>query len=109
MSWWSTKIRQALRHATGRVSEAEREGLSGVYTHAITRPTVTESEAVARAINLADAAGGRLYIVHMSTGQSLDHVEEGIVRGVDVHAETGPHYLLLDDELYEFVRPGGSG
>jgi len=81
--------------------EAEREGLTGAYTHAITRPAVTESEAVARAINIADAAGGRLYIVHMSTGQSLDHVEEGILRGVDVHAETGPHYLLLDDELFK--------
>jgi dihydropyrimidinase len=62
---------------------------------------VTESEAVARAINIAEAAEGRLYIVHMSTGHSLDHVEEGILRGVDVHAETGPHYLLLDDELFK--------
>lgn len=82
-------------------AEAERDGLRGAYTHAITRPTVTESEAVARAINLAEAAGGRLYIVHMSTGRSLDHVEEGILRGVDVHAETGPHYLLLDDEMFK--------
>ncbi|MFH1144609.1 MAG: dihydropyrimidinase [Candidatus Eisenbacteria bacterium] len=82
-------------------AEAEREGRRGAYTHALTRPSVTESEAVARAINIAEAAGGRLYIVHMSTGDSLNHVEEGILRGVDVHAETGPQYLLLDDELFK--------
>jgi len=82
-------------------AEAERDGLKGAYIHAVTRPAVTESEAVARAINIAEAAGGRLYIVHMSTGASLERVEDGLLRGVDVHAETGPHYLLLDDELFK--------
>jgi len=82
-------------------AEAEREGLKGAYTHAVTRPAVTESEAVARAINIAEAAGGTLYIVHLSTGASVAQVEEGMMRGVDVHAETGPHYLLLDDELFK--------
>ncbi len=85
--------------------EAERDGLGGCYVHALTRPSITEAEAVGRAIHLAAAAGGRLYIFHMSTGQAADLVEEALLRGVDVHAETGPHYLLLDDEL--FKRPDG--
>jgi dihydropyrimidinase len=82
-------------------SEAVREELTGCYVHALTRPTVTESEAIARAIRLAAAADGRLYIFHMSTGEATDAVEEAILRGIDVHAETGPHYLLLDDELFK--------
>ncbi len=81
--------------------EAERDGLTGCYAHALTRPTVTESEAVARAIHLAESAGGRLYIFHMSTGRAAEIVWESRERGVDVHAETGPHYLLLDDELFK--------
>jgi dihydropyrimidinase len=85
--------------------EAEGRAHRGCYAHAATRPPVTESEAVSRAIHLAEAAGGRLYIFHMSAGDAADVVEEAVLRGVDVHAETCPHYLLLDDEL--FKRPDG--
>jgi dihydropyrimidinase len=81
--------------------EAVAAGPTDCYTHALTRPTVTESEAVSRAIQMAEAAGGRLYIVHMSTGASADIVKEARKRGVDVWAETGPQYLLLDDELFK--------
>jgi len=31
----------------------------------------------------------------------MERVFEAQNRGVDVHAETGPHYLLLDDELFQ--------
>ncbi|MBN1944343.1 MAG: dihydropyrimidinase [Bradymonadales bacterium] len=81
--------------------EAEEQGLTGCYTHALTRPTVTETEAVSRAIQLCEAACGRLYVVHMSTGRSADILKEARARGVDVHAETCPQYLLLDDELFK--------
>lgn len=73
----------------------------GCYSHAMTRPTVTESEAISRAIQLAEAAEGHLYIFHLSTGLGMERVFEAQNRGVDVHAETGPHYLLLDDELFQ--------
>ena len=73
----------------------------GCYAHTLTRPAVTEFEAISRAINLAEATGGRLYIFHMSTSRGTEAVWEGQNRGVDVHAETGPHYLLLDDELFK--------
>lgn len=81
--------------------EAEGRSYPGCYAHAVTRPAITETEAIARAIHLAEAAGGRLYIFHLSTGDGADLVEEAILRGADVHAETCPHYLLLDDERYK--------
>jgi len=81
--------------------EGVRDGLRGCYAHALTRPDVTETEAIARAIHLAEAANARLYIFHMSTGKAADIVKDARLRGVDVHAETGPHYLLLDDELFK--------
>ena len=52
-------------------------------------------------IRMAEAAGGTLYIFHMSTGAASDIVKEAQSRGIPVHAETGPHYLLLDDELFK--------
>jgi dihydropyrimidinase len=85
--------------------EAEGRSYPGCYAHAVTRPAVTETEAIARAIHLAETAGGRLYIFHLSTGGGADIVEDAILRGADVHAETCPHYLLLDDE--RFKRPDG--
>lgn len=81
-------------------AEADQAGQTGCYVHALTRPYVTETEAVARAIALAEAAGGTLYIFHMSTGGASDILHAARRKGIRVHAETGPHYLLLDDELF---------
>lgn len=81
--------------------EASGARRPGCYAHTITRPAITETEAISRAIQLAEAAGGRLYIFHMSTGRAAEIVKESRLRGIDVHAETGPHYLLLDDELFK--------
>jgi dihydropyrimidinase len=73
----------------------------GAYGHALTRPNYTESEAITRAIQLAGATGGRLYIVHMSTGEGADAVKAAKDRDVHVYAETCPQYLLLDDSLFK--------
>jgi dihydropyrimidinase len=81
--------------------EFDASDTPGCYAHTLTRPTVTESEAISRAIQLAEAADARLYIFHMSTGKAAEIVWAAQERGVDVHAETGPHYLLLDDELFK--------
>ncbi len=82
-------------------AEHDPTGVPGCYSHALTRPPVTESEAISRAIQLCEAAGGRLYVFHMSTAAGTDVVFDAQMRGVDVQAETGPHYLLLDDELFK--------
>ncbi|MHC9541385.1 MAG: dihydropyrimidinase [Vulcanimicrobiota bacterium] len=73
----------------------------GAWGHVITRPNFSESEAITRAIQLAEAAGGRLYIVHMSTGEGADAVKAGQDRGARVFAETCPQYLLLDDSVFK--------
>ncbi|MFW9918559.1 MAG: dihydropyrimidinase [Candidatus Thorarchaeota archaeon] len=73
----------------------------GAYGHTLSRPCYTEEEAIIRAIKWAEATGGKLYIVHMSTGEGADAVRAGKERGVNVHAETCPQYLLLDDEVFK--------
>jgi dihydropyrimidinase len=77
----------------------------GAKLHAITRPNFIEAEAIQRAITWAEATGGRLYIVHMSTAEGTDHVKAAQGRGVDVYAESCAQYLVLDDSL--FAGPDG--
>ena len=73
----------------------------GAYAHTLSRPDYTESEAVQRAIKWAEVTGGRLYIVHMSAGESAQYVRDARERGVHVYAETCPQYLLLDDSVFK--------
>ncbi len=73
----------------------------GAYCHVLSRPNYIEEEAIQRAIKWTEASGGRLYIVHMSTGGGADLVRDAKERGVNVFAETCPQYLLLEDDLFK--------
>ena len=68
--------------------------------HPLTRPNYVESEAVKKAIDFADEADCPIYIVHVSTKESLAHIKKAQQKGQRVFAETCPHYLLLDDSKY---------
>ena len=61
------------------------------------RPPSVEAAAVRRAARLAEAAGASLYVVHLSSAAGLHEVLAARAGGVDVHAETCPHYLHLDE------------
>jgi dihydropyrimidinase len=73
----------------------------GARLHPMTRPNFIEGEAIQRAITWSEVTGGRLYIVHMSTGEGADLVQAAQARGVDVYAETCAQYLVLDDSVFE--------
>jgi allantoinase len=71
------------------------------------RPPAAEIEAIDQAINLARQTGCRLHVVHVSTVQGITLVREAQLHGVDVSAETCPHYLLYAEE--DLARLGGAG
>lgn len=73
----------------------------GAYCHALSRPNFIEAEAISRAVRWAQATGGRLYIVHMSTAEGVEIVRQAKARGVKVYAETCPHYLLFDNSVFK--------
>lgn len=78
----------------------------GARLHGITRPNFIESEAIQRAVKWAEVTGGRLYIVHMSTKEGTDIIQNAHKRGLtNVLAETCAQYLVLDDSL--FAREDG--
>ena len=59
------------------------------------RPDIAEEEATRRAIWYTRETGSQLYIVHMTIGRGVDWVRQAKAEGVDVIAETCPHYLVL--------------
>jgi dihydropyrimidinase len=78
----------------------------GARLHAITRPNFVEAEAIQRAVTWAEATGGKLYVVHMSTAEGTDIIRAAHRRGLkNVYAETCAQYLVLDDSL--FARKDG--
>jgi len=87
--------------------KAIREGKTGVEWHAPTRPVSTEVEATHRVIQVAGELGVPVLIVHMSAGQAVEEVAKGRARGVKVYGEAMPHFLLLDNSIYQ--RPGYEG
>jgi allantoinase len=87
--------------------ESERTaGHQDPMAHARSRPPVAEHEAIARILELARATGVRLHICHVSTPRGVELVAQARRDGVDVSAETCPHYLLLDET--ELERQGGA-
>ncbi len=68
-------------------------------------PAVAEEAIIARDVLLAEAAGARLHVCHVSTAGSVDIVRWAKGRGIDVTAEVTPHHLLLTDELARGYDP----
>ena len=68
-----------------------RMGLRGI-------PVAAESIMVQREIALAELTGVRLHIAHVSTSESLALIRGAKERGVNVTAETAPHYFTLTED-----------
>ena len=61
-------------------------------------PGIAEDIMVIRDIRLADFTKTRVHIAHVSTAGSVYAVREAKSAGVNVTAETAPHYFTLTDE-----------
>ncbi len=69
-------------------------GLRGV-------PPQAEEIMVMRDIMLAELTGGRLHIAHVSTKGSVEIIRKAKKKGINVTAETCPHYFTLTEESLE--------
>lgn len=83
------------------------EGKTDPAYHGLSRPSLMEGEAVARAAALAELSGAPVYIVHLSSADALRSVREARDRGLPVFAETCPQYLHLTAD--DMARPGFEG
>ncbi len=71
-----------------------RLGLKGI-------PTAAESISVYREIALAEFTGKKVHIAHVSTAMATDLIRDAKARGVQITAETAPHYFTLTDATVE--------
>ena len=85
----------------------EAEGRTEPASHAASRPEVVEREATHRAIALAELAGIPIMVVHVSGREAVEQIEWARRRGLTVHAETCPQYLVLT--AADLDRPGTEG
>ena len=83
-----------------REAKMRAAGRHDPLAHLAARPPVAAMEAVQRAALYAEWTGARLHIAHVSSADELRPLREAKARGVDVTAETCPHYLMLDTEDY---------
>ncbi len=82
-------------------SEINRIVSLGKYdfqAHTDSRPTIAEDEASLRAMVLANSAGVKLNLVHMSSKNSFDFIRLAKKRSWDVSCEITPHHLFLTSE-----------
>lgn len=80
-----------------KIKRLAKEGRLAPSDHAASRPSYVEGEAVGAVIRAAYDAGAPVYIVHVSTAEAVEVIDDAQELGLEVYAETCPHFLLLDE------------
>ncbi len=88
---------------SGLTQRARAEGRTALRDYLASRPELAELEAIQRAATLAQVAGCRLHIVHVSSGHGVALVQAWQQQGLDISCETCPHYLVLTDADVEQI------
>lgn len=81
------------------------EGKTGWQYHGQGRPVIAEHEAANRTIYLATQTGAPLYIVHCTSGDTVQAVKRARDAAYPIYCETCPQYLLLDESVYQGEHP----
>jgi dihydropyrimidinase len=88
----------------GMISRLQREfrhdGKTRAFYHALSHPPEAEIRAIDKVIELSARTTCPVYIVHTSTSRGADLIASAKKDGIKVFGETCPHYLLLDDSVY---------
>lgn len=82
-----------------------REGKTSSIYHARSRPPISETETVSRMIYFAETTGVSIQIAHISLPETVELIAKAKRRGLEVYAETCPHYLFLNEAHLERFGP----
>jgi dihydroorotase len=74
------------------------EGLVSLTLGIAGIPAAAEDVMIARDISLAEATGGQLHVMHLSTINGVEALRRAKLRNVRVTAESTPHHFTLTDE-----------
>jgi dihydroorotase len=79
------------------------EGRTSLVLGLAGMPAEAEDVMTGRDLRLAEATGGRLHLMNISSGGSVELIRRAKARGVKVTAEVcAPHFCLTDDKLRTF-------
>jgi allantoinase len=106
----ATGLRTSVHCESNYLLEAQIEklmsqGRMDVGAHAESRPPIIESMAVAKLLTLAEDLDAPVHIAHLSCEQALGVVRRYQRDGINVTAETCPHYLLFTEERMNDCGP----
>jgi dihydropyrimidinase len=76
------------------------QGMTGPEAHPLSRPPEVEAEAANRVITLAGLLGAPIYIVHVSTAQTVGAISRARAAGQRVYGEVLVQHLVIDDSVY---------
>jgi dihydroorotase len=68
--------------------------------HREARPPLAEVYSIVKIATIAKYTGGKPHIVHVSSSDAVEAIKRAKEAGVNITAETCPHYLVLDEEDY---------
>jgi allantoinase len=88
------------------IKAVEASGIRDYRAHAMSRPPVSETLAMAEVYEIGAQAGCSSHIVHCSLGRGYDLCEAYRKQGFDTTIEACIHYLILDEEN-DVKRLGG--
>ena len=75
-------------------------GITGPEGHPLSRPPAVEAEAAERAIRIAEVLGTPLYIVHVSTEDTVAAIIRARSHGQRVYGEALAGHLTIDESVY---------
>jgi len=85
------------------------KGLRSTEAFFMSRPPLAEIEAVSRTLCFAEETKVALHLCHISTGGAMGIISRWKDRGLNVSAETCPHYLVLTQEDVQHLGPYAKG
>ena len=83
------------------IKDLKEKGQTGFEYHSDSRPSEAEVYAVEKIIDMCESENLSVHIVHVSSGLTGKIIREAKERGVKISAETCPHYLMLNNEVYK--------
>lgn len=78
-----------------------KAGLGKPIYHARSRPIEVENKAIRDCIRMIRETGGRLFIVHLASGDGAELISAARSEGLDIIAETCTHYLIFTEGMME--------
>lgn len=82
------------------IQKQKEAGNFSPSAHPVSRPACVESEAINRLLTVARLVDTPVVVVHLSTKEGYEQIQQSVMRGQKVYIETCPQYLLMDESKY---------